>query len=897
MRFACFFFCFSFFFFFFLFTSSSFASKVVHKPVSAIKEMLENSLDAHSSSIRITLREGGTKTIQICDDGDGIDCADFPNVCAAHSTSKLRTFEDLKHISTFGFRGEALASISRVSHVKITSATATSKCAFSVKFEDSKMIGKPAPCAGNKGTTIVAEDLFYNVPVRRKTLRYPRKEFHSISDVVRKYAVHYPAVSFMLKEAEDSGPSVTTQPNSSSEENIGAIYSPVARENLLPIVLDLAQEYQVSIKGMLTNGKFSNGKSTIWILFINGRLVENRELQLAIDRAYAKGLPHDTEKRHPLVYLSFTVDPQNVDVNVDPNKKIVNFLHEEAVADALQKRIRETLKAWYDASKKDEKAKTQQAAVQSNLNVTKRLIFGSESSSSSSSLSRANKKSKKQKKAHNSPAPPPPPLVASPPLHNLDCVAEIQRAIVENYSEHLSAVLKQHKFVGVVDPQHSIITHDKEMYLINHHTVTMSVSYQYVLRNIGQFASTVILPNVLLSDLIQAALQSSSSGYDPAQDGPIESVRDSFADFLMDKRKVLSESFSIVISDSGHLQRIPISPLGVVPPLAQLPNMLLSIAYDVPWDTVPKDALISAQVVDRICAVLADWFSIGPCHFAPQPVPLPALSSPSSAATDVLLRSSSLTVCAHRAARSPMSYVWARHRLHTSPSYFVASFQCVQNALSGIPEDERFYAAVCLGGRPIKFAATLSLGSIAGISERIQHVHRLCTVAQARTPKESHGSWCIVSSQDASRVLVANPRIAFSDVRLLRQFAQGLRAACLLQVPGMPLFSMESMCEGGMLPMAGTLHAGVLLDNVVTETTLQEAFVKCLPHCGVVLGEEAKENEQHCFAPMPVKVAPKRHIGEMLRLARSSDYVPQKADEEQLLSITAPAQKKKKKAL
>ena len=185
------------------------AGEVIQRPANALKEMLENSIDAGSKHITVTVKNGGLKLLHIQDDGCGIAKDDLGIVCERFTTSKLRKFEDLDNIATYGFRGEALASISHVAHVTITTRTRESRCAYRAKYEDSKLVPmkgnsietKPQPCAGNVGTQICVEDLFYNVSTRRKALEGTSDQHARISEVVSRYAIHNAGVGFTLKKA------------------------------------------------------------------------------------------------------------------------------------------------------------------------------------------------------------------------------------------------------------------------------------------------------------------------------------------------------------------------------------------------------------------------------------------------------------------------------------------------------------------------------------------------------------------------------------------------------------------------------------------------------------------------------------------------------------------------
>ncbi|XP_003708650.1 DNA mismatch repair ATPase Mlh1 isoform X1 [Megachile rotundata] len=307
------------------------AGEVIQRPANALKELIENSLDAKATNIQIIVKEGGLKLLQIQDNGTGIRREDMDIVCERFTTSKLQTFEDLRSISTFGFRGEALASISHISLLTITTKTADEKCAYKASYIDSKLKGQPKPCAGNQGTTIMIENLFYNVATRRKALSNPTDEFNKIIDVVTKYAIHNPNVGFLLKKHGEITPQIRTLHNSTKMNNVRILYgNPVSRE-LLEVELE-DKDYKFKMHALITNPNYTN-KKMVFLLFINDRLVESSSIRKMLEEVYTFYLP---KKTHPWCYVSLKIEPQNVDVNVHPTKHEVKFLHEDAIIEKIR---------------------------------------------------------------------------------------------------------------------------------------------------------------------------------------------------------------------------------------------------------------------------------------------------------------------------------------------------------------------------------------------------------------------------------------------------------------------------------------------------------------------------------------------------------------------------------
>ncbi|XP_064025941.1 DNA mismatch repair protein Mlh1 [Pogoniulus pusillus] len=314
------------------------AGEVIQRPANAIKEMIENCLDAKSTSIQVVVKEGGLKLIQVQDNGCGIRKEDLSIVCERFTTSKLQKFEDLSSISTYGFRGEALASISHVAHVTVTTKTADAKCAYRATYSDGKIKAPPKPCAGNQGTQITVEDLFYNVNTRRKALKNPSEEYAKILEVAGRYAIHNSGISFSVKKQGDTVSDVRTLSNASTVDNIRSIFGNAVSRELIEVGCEDAG-LAFKMKGYISNANYSM-KKCVFLLFINHRLVESAALRKAVETVYAAYLPKGT---HPFLYLSLEIAPQNVDVNVHPTKHEVHFLHEDSILEHVQQHVESKL--------------------------------------------------------------------------------------------------------------------------------------------------------------------------------------------------------------------------------------------------------------------------------------------------------------------------------------------------------------------------------------------------------------------------------------------------------------------------------------------------------------------------------------------------------------------------
>lgn len=676
------------------------AGEVIQRPANAVKEMLENSLDANSTSIVITLKEGGLKFLQIQDNGSGIKKCDMDIVCERFTTSKLSSFEDLTSINTYGFRGEALASITHVSHLTIMSKTHDSLCAYKCSYRDSRMIGGLKSCAGNNGTQITAEDLFYNVPMRRHALKSGLDEHRKVVDVVTRYSVHNPSAEFIVRKQNDTNPDVKTQARSCRTDNIRLLYgSSIAKE-----LLELRGEDRrlgFKLEGLITNANYSSKKHA-FILFINNRLVDSNDLRRVVEASYTAYLPKGA---YPFVYLSLEIDANNVDINVHPTKSEVHFLNEAEVIDVVQKKVDACLLACNHSRtyftqtllpvdiKGDksltEDSKSQKGVIRENCMVrtdskarkidsflvkmdgdnndgsyiddggnidgndgegsngvacndggsfsnynsygnnedkvtnnnafgkddgeglegVKRTLFegdggdntntsfsnndyiectslkitdlkepGNDGNSIAKKFKNTNLKSSLPQTSSSSTS-----LVSKRRKISLTSISSLKKAIESELSIGLKEMIWDSSWVGVVDSRWSLIQHSTKLYLANTHQLLQEYFYQLFIWDFGNFGVMRLSEPASLQELVMLGLQHPDSGWKES-DGPKEQLASFVVDLFKSKAAMLWDYFSMQIDQQGNLLSLPLIIDNFIPPLHQLPHLLIRISTEVDWE-------------------------------------------------------------------------------------------------------------------------------------------------------------------------------------------------------------------------------------------------------------------------------------------------------------------------
>lgn len=310
------------------------AGEVIERPASIVKELVENSIDAKSSTIIIEIKSGGKRYIRITDDGSGIDNDDIELAFLRHSTSKITSVEDLERVTSLGFRGEALASITAVSQLEITTRTRGNISGFQAKFHGGQLsshqeVGCPY------GTTIIVQNLFYNVPVRQKFMKSDNSEGSQISNIVYRLALSNPNISFKYIKDDKL---VLKTPGDGNLDN--TIYSLFGKEFVNSLFKTNFNGDDIRIKGLISTPNYTRGNRSYQYIFLNGRYIVDKGLSTAFEEGYKSLLPIN---RFPAFILYIEMNTSKVDINVHPTKTEVRFEQSDLLYSAATRAVKDVL--------------------------------------------------------------------------------------------------------------------------------------------------------------------------------------------------------------------------------------------------------------------------------------------------------------------------------------------------------------------------------------------------------------------------------------------------------------------------------------------------------------------------------------------------------------------------
>lgn len=311
------------------------AGEVIERPASVVKELVENAIDAGARRIRVHLEDAGVSQITVSDNGHGMTAENAIAALQRHATSKIRSADDLLHVVSLGYRGEAIPSIASVSRFTLTTGTGDG-LRHQIVVEAGEITASQ-PVSGPEGTEIRVEDLFFNVPARLKFLKSRSTELGQCVDVLTRYAMAYPHVAFHVTHGPQEA--ILTDGSGDLAHAIGAIWGRELVGALAPVDATIAG---IRVHGYVSPPHLTKPTRAMQITYVNGRPVRSRTLMASLDQAYRMLTP---EKRYPIVVLMLELEPSRVDINVSPTKSDVRFEHEGAAFDAVRYAIKEALLA------------------------------------------------------------------------------------------------------------------------------------------------------------------------------------------------------------------------------------------------------------------------------------------------------------------------------------------------------------------------------------------------------------------------------------------------------------------------------------------------------------------------------------------------------------------------
>ncbi|KAI8526584.1 hypothetical protein RHMOL_Rhmol12G0007500 [Rhododendron molle] len=604
------------------------AGEVIQRPVSAVKELVENSLDAGSTSVNVVVKDGGLKLIQF---------EDLPILCERHTTSKLSKFEDLQSIQSMGFRGEALASMTYVGHVTVTTITKGQLHGYRVSYRDGVMEHEPKACAAVKGTQIMIENLFYNMTARRKTLQNSADDYPKIVDLLSRFAIHHTNVSFSCRKHGAARPDIHSVATASRLDAIRSVYGVSVARNLMIIEVsdDDPSSSVFKMDGFISNSNYIAKKITM-VLFINGtcaysidvleltgRLVECSALKRAIEIVYTATLPKASK---PFIYMSVVLPPEHVDVNVHPTKREVSLLNQEIVIEKVQSAVESKLRNSNESRTfqeqvvdpspsspmviiKDSQTKPSASGTKSQKVPVHKMVR-TDSQDPAGRLHaylQVNPSSLQEKSASLT-------SVRSSirqrrnPKETAD-LTSIQQLIddIDNSSHSaLLDILRHCTYIGMADDVFALLQYNTHLYLANVVNLSKELMYQQVLRRFAHFNAIQLSEPAPLSELILLALK--EEDLDPEcseKDQLNEKIAEMNTEMLKQKAEMLEEYFGIYVDSQGKLSRLPVILDQYTPDMDRVPEFVLCLGNDVDWDD-------EKSCFQSIAAALGNFYAMHP---------------------------------------------------------------------------------------------------------------------------------------------------------------------------------------------------------------------------------------------------------------------------------------------
>ena len=594
------------------------AGEVVQRPANAVKELIENSLDAGATRIEVTAVNGGLGSLRIEDNGHGISHTDLPLLTTRFATSKLQKFDDLKSIGTYGFRGEALASLAMVCRTEVITRKKGSPTTYSAKFRGAELTQQQQLPAGMNahGTVIKATDMFYSMPQRRGMLNKPADEYRLVVDVITRYAIQYPFCSFVCRKAVSSPPDLSTSPSPDRATCIKRLYSAALCNSLINLTIQESETLHFRANILASNLTYFGAKTEV-IIFINGRLVLHEGLVKMVKVVYSGLLP---KKAAPFVFIELNVLPQSVDVNAHPTKEKVIFLDEADIVAHIEAKLRvlveESLESSGDlhqkrklssvegsfgvavqkaAAKNDDKKEQSSSGEKGSDKKRKRDEYEHQMNRSDHTLEQGaleryfTKGAKSERRD----------TVA----HRLQTVVDLMATVQKNHDPQLRTSLSKSVYVGSANRRFVLLQLDLDLFLVDFCVVSAELFYQRTLASLRQHPVFAFDPQPLVP-LLSLLLDSPAHG--PLCGQITAASIEAAVSVLAARAQLLNDLFSLQIETVGgtvSIAGIPQLVEGYVPPLHKLPLFLWRVGSVVQWQE--EKACISS-----IAEELADLYMI-----------------------------------------------------------------------------------------------------------------------------------------------------------------------------------------------------------------------------------------------------------------------------------------------
>lgn len=554
------------------------AGEVIQRPFCAVKELVENSLDAASSSINVYIKDGGLKLIQVSDNGHGIRYEDLPILCERHTTSKLSSYEDLKTISSLGFRGEALASMTFAAHVTVTTITEGQTHGYRASYKDGVLEQEPRPCAAVKGTQIMQGD--------------------SMADV-------------------------HTSGMGSRIDAIRSVYGPSVARELVEITAsddDISRSI-FKMEGFVSSANYSAKKTTM-VLFINDRLVECSPLKRAIEVIYSAILPKASK---PFIYMSIVLPPEHIDVNIHPTKREVSLLNQESLVDTIQNAVESklmhsnTTRIFYTqktlpgiskvANSEEEESLSGKLETKSPKVPVSKIVRTDSSNPAGRMHAFLQKKPNEGQEGQGD-------LAAirhavrqrRNPKESADLasIQELMDVVDRNAHSGLLDIVKDCTYVGMADNTLALVQYKTQLYLVNVVKLSRELMYQQVIRRFAHFdAIKLSNPSSVFELLLISLDEEERSGMWDESDGPKEQIAKLNVELLEKKSEMLKEYFCVGIDQQGNLYNLPLVLDQFTPDMDRLPHFVWTLANDVDWYT-------EKACFESIAAAIGDFYGLHP---------------------------------------------------------------------------------------------------------------------------------------------------------------------------------------------------------------------------------------------------------------------------------------------